>query len=92
VGATAVKDASRRANARWPHKNEAILDRGGTHCPGMFRPGRENGSPAEPENVGSGCWSRTQRRARTAGIFRCPGGSRLPLAVTGVSEAESACV
>ena len=47
----ALKDASRRAIARWPRKNEAILDRGGPHCLGMFRPGRENATPAEPENV-----------------------------------------
>jgi hypothetical protein len=47
----ALKDASRRANARWPRKNEAILDRGDVRCLGMVRPGRENGTPAEPENV-----------------------------------------
>src|ERR1700690_1132110 len=51
AGAAALKDASRRASARWPRKNEAIPDRGGTRCLGMFRPGRENGTPAEPENV-----------------------------------------
>jgi hypothetical protein len=41
----------RAAQARWPRKNEAILDRGNARCLGMFRPGRENGIPAEPENV-----------------------------------------
>src|ERR1019366_9058167 len=46
----ALKEPSRRASARWPRKNEAILDRGGARCLGMFRPGRENGTPAEPEN------------------------------------------
>src|SRR5271170_7306367 len=51
TGATALKDASRRASARWPRKNEAILDRGDARCLAMFRPGRENGTPAEPENV-----------------------------------------
>src|SRR5580700_11444855 len=51
AGATALKDASRRASARWPRKNEAILDRGDARCLAMFRPGRENGTPAEPENV-----------------------------------------
>jgi hypothetical protein len=54
ASAAALKDASRRASARWPLKNEAILDRGGTRCLGMFRPGRENGTPAEPENVDCG--------------------------------------
>src|SRR5579863_6702748 len=51
AGATALKDASRRASARWPRKNEAILDRGDARRLAMFRPGRENGTPAEPENI-----------------------------------------
>jgi hypothetical protein len=51
AGTAALKDASRRAIARWPRKNEAILDRGGPRCLGMLRPGRENGTPAEPENA-----------------------------------------
>ncbi len=36
---------------------EAILDRGHPPCLVVFRPGRENGAPAEPENwigVGEG--------------------------------------
>src|SRR5580658_1140172 len=52
AGATALKDASRRASARWPRKNEAILDRGDVRRLAMFRPGRENGTPTEPENIG----------------------------------------
>jgi hypothetical protein len=44
AGTAALKDASRRASARWPRKNEAILDRGDPRCLGMFRPGRENGT------------------------------------------------
>ena len=48
---TALKDASRRAIARWPRKNEAILDRGGLRRLEMFRPGRENATLTEPENV-----------------------------------------
>src|ERR1019366_3345115 len=69
AGAAALKDASRRASARWPRKNEAILDRGGARCLGMFRPGRENGTPAEPENVDCGAGWRTLQRPRTARIF-----------------------
>ena len=39
----AVKDATRRARARWPAKWRAILDRGSARRPGRFRPGQENG-------------------------------------------------
>src|ERR1019366_5110638 len=69
AAAAALKDASRRASARWPRKNEAILDRGGARCLGMFRPGRENGTPAQPENVDCGAGWRTLQRPRTARIF-----------------------
>jgi hypothetical protein len=54
TGVAALKDASRRTSARWPRKNEAILDRGDGRCLGMVRLGRENGTPAEPENVDGG--------------------------------------
>ena len=56
AGAVALKDASRRASARWPRKDEAILDRDGPRCLGMVRPGRENGTTTEPENVDRGRW------------------------------------
>src|SRR5450432_3470986 len=69
TGAAAVKDASRRASARWPRKNEAILDRGDARCPGMFRPGRENGTPAEPENVDRGRWLANASATTNGGHF-----------------------
>ena len=46
----------RAAQARQPWKSEAILDRDGARCRGMLRPGRENGTPAEPENADCGPW------------------------------------
>ena len=45
----AVKDATRRARARWPAKRRAILDRGSARRPGEFRPGRRNGSQPNRE-------------------------------------------
>jgi hypothetical protein len=51
VGDAALKNASRRARARWPRENEAILDRGIARRQGIFRRGQENGFQAKPENV-----------------------------------------
>jgi hypothetical protein len=70
AGAAALKDASRRASARWPRKNEAILDLGGARCLGMFRPGRENGTPAEPENVDHGRRFANAAASRNGGNYR----------------------
>lgn len=39
-----------RKGAVASRKGEAILDRDGPRCLEIFRPGRENGTPAEPEN------------------------------------------
>jgi len=85
AAAPALKDASCRASARWPRKNEAILDLGGARCLELFRPGRENGTPAEPENAG---WERLGDHDGRASSDR-PGGSRLMLAMTRGPEAES---
>jgi hypothetical protein len=75
AGAAALKDATRRASARWPRKNEAILDRGSTRCLGMFRPGRENGASAEPENVGCGRWlAKASVTVNGGGLFAAAAG------------------
>src|ERR1019366_581069 len=74
ASAAALKDASRRASARWPRKNEAILDRGGARCLGVFRPGRENGTQAEPEKVDCGGRLANASATRTTRCFTSPGG------------------
>ena len=45
----AVKDAARRARARWPAKGRATLDRGGARRPEEVRPGRRNGPQPNQE-------------------------------------------
>jgi len=75
AGTAALKDASRRASARWPRKNEAILDRGGTRCLGMFRPGRENGASTEPENISRGRWlAKASVTVNGGGLFAAAAG------------------
>src|SRR5271168_3823054 len=48
----AVKDAARRASARWP---AAILDGGCARRPGVVRPGRRNG-PLQPNQETAARW------------------------------------
>ena len=86
ASAAALKDASRRARARWPRKNEAILDRGSARSPGVFRPGRENGTPAEPENIDCGCAlanASTATNGEQLCLVRAGRVCRLRLSITG---------
>ena len=47
----AVKDAARRASARWPAKRRSILDRASARRPPTRRPGRGNGPQPNQETL-----------------------------------------
>jgi hypothetical protein len=82
TGAAALKDASRRANTRWPRKNEAILDRGGARCLGLLRPGRENGTLPNQKTSIVVAGRRKLQRSQTARIVR----SSWPVAFTACGD------
>ena len=65
----AVKDAARRARARWPAKRRAILDRGSARRPGRGRPGRGNGPQPNQETGLAKPPSRTDHALPRADIF-----------------------